>query len=207
VGSRWGGDTCRYQSFRSQTYPHIELVVIDDVRQGFGFRGLSAGLSLPQRVTDWDVCTPVQMGPRSRVLSYSNDRRIQYIQAQRLTVGEKRNLALTMAKGSVVAHFDDDDLCAPLALLPPLVGDREILCSELVGVLRGGSYGPEYLELMLSQLTRTCAQMITLSAWMWYVRMPLSHWRISASQPHRRVGCRPAKWDRERQWRWTSRLY
>jgi hypothetical protein len=54
------------------------------------------------------------MGPQSRVFSYSNDGRIQYIQAQNgLTVGEKRNLALTMAKGELIAHFDDDDLCAP----------------------------------------------------------------------------------------------
>jgi hypothetical protein len=62
------------------------------------------------------------MGPQSRVFSYSNDGRIQYIQAQQgLTVGEKRNLALTMAKGELIAHFDDDDLYALLLLLQILL--------------------------------------------------------------------------------------
>ena len=35
----------------------------------------------------------------------------RYVQAKKgMSIGEKRNLALEIASGAVIAHFDDDDL-------------------------------------------------------------------------------------------------
>jgi hypothetical protein len=46
-----------------------------------------------------------------------SDERIRYIRAhRRLNIGEARNLACSEARGEVIAHWDDDDWCAPWRL-------------------------------------------------------------------------------------------
>jgi glycosyltransferase involved in cell wall biosynthesis len=46
-----------------------------------------------------------------------DDPRIVYLRpAERLTIGEKRNLACQRARGSIIAHFDDDDWYPPTRL-------------------------------------------------------------------------------------------
>jgi glycosyltransferase involved in cell wall biosynthesis len=69
---------------RSQTYQDIEWLVLDD----------SAEPSVELSCHAWD--------------------RLHYMHsAERLTIGEKRNRLIDIAKGDVVVHFDDDDFYAP----------------------------------------------------------------------------------------------
>src|SRR5947208_4146282 len=71
------------QYFLRQTWPNKELVIVDDGDEDLG-REL-----------------PV-------------DRRIRYIQMPRkLSIGEKRNLAIEASQGTLLAHWDDDDWYAP----------------------------------------------------------------------------------------------
>ena len=85
-----------YASFNAQKHPHKELIVVD-----------SGGVPSPF-FTDLD------------------DRRVRYIhKASANSVGAKRNVALRLAEGKVVAHFDDDDLYAPTYLTTMLAAMRE----------------------------------------------------------------------------------
>jgi glycosyltransferase involved in cell wall biosynthesis len=86
--------------FERQDYPARELVIVDD-----GARSLQD--TLP--------CDP----------------RIRYIHSpRRLSVGAKRNLACQLARGSIIAHWDDDDWYAATRLtiqsLPIIAGDADV---------------------------------------------------------------------------------
>ena len=69
--------------FERQDYPNRELIIVDDG---------------DDRVSDL-----VSSNPRVRYVSLP----------QRTSIGEKRNLACEMAKGTIIAHWDDDDWYAP----------------------------------------------------------------------------------------------
>ena len=74
------------RNFLAQDYPERELVVVDDGE------------------------TPI-------ACLLPDDPRIVYVRATgRLTIGDKRNLACTRARGSIIAHFDDDDWYPPTRL-------------------------------------------------------------------------------------------
>src|SRR5262245_31513629 len=73
--------------FLAQDYPHRELVVVDD-----GAAPIADLLPCDPRVRYFAVSGP----PAS--------------------TGAKRNLACGWAKGELVAHWDDDDWCAPWRL-------------------------------------------------------------------------------------------
>lgn len=87
-------------SFHSQTYPHKELVVVDD--------GSDSVASL---------CEGVQDVRYVRVPG-------------RMTIGAKRNLARRESSGEIIAHWDDDDWYAPRRLevqtAPILAGYADI---------------------------------------------------------------------------------
>ena len=71
--------------FRSQDYPHIEWLILDD----------SAAVD--------------------EILANLPDRNIHYehYAGPRLTIGEKRNRLVEKARGEIIVHFDDDDFYAP----------------------------------------------------------------------------------------------
>ncbi|KAH8044141.1 hypothetical protein JL720_17195 [Aureococcus anophagefferens] len=86
-------------SFRAQRYPNLEMVVLDT-----GARG--------RRPSTRRTCSPT----RVRYVHTADDA---------LTLGEKRTELVKLAKGDVVAHFDDDNLCAfatPVRAPPRVVG-------------------------------------------------------------------------------------
>jgi glycosyltransferase involved in cell wall biosynthesis len=68
----------------------------------------------------------IVVGPRPIASLLPNDERIRFIETDGLRLGAKRNLGLTHARGTIVAHWDDDDWYAPWRL------------QEQVGVLRAG---------------------------------------------------------------------
>ncbi len=95
---------------QSQTYPNIEWLVFDD--------------------------SPAP----SRLLARHADPRIRYTHiSERLSLGEKRNRLVAMARGEYVAHFDDDDY-----------------------------YAPAYLSQMVSKLVEQGADFANLSSWYLY---------------------------------------
>jgi len=66
-----------------------------------------------------------------------SDERLHYIhQAERQTIGHKRNQLIDMARGDVVAHFDDDDV-----------------------------YNPQYLSSMIDRLVQLNADFVKLGCW------------------------------------------
>ena len=71
------------QSYLSQTYPRLELIVIDDIHD------------------------PMPDSLLTSVPSYF------YLAVDDLPVGTKRNLACSYARGQYIAHFDSDDLSHP----------------------------------------------------------------------------------------------
>lgn len=94
----------------NQTYPRIEWLVLDD----------------SPAPDPW--------------LSAHPDPRIRYRhQAERLTIGEKRNLLAAEARGELIAHFDDDDY-----------------------------YAPQYLERMVGHLLAERADFVNLGSWYLY---------------------------------------
>jgi glycosyltransferase involved in cell wall biosynthesis len=73
-----------YERFAAQSIGNSELIVVDDSAQKSAFMETLA------------------------------DTRVRYIYlAERLSTGEKRNLAVDAAKGEVIVQFDDDDYYAP----------------------------------------------------------------------------------------------
>jgi glycosyltransferase involved in cell wall biosynthesis len=88
------------QCFRSQTYPHKELIVVDDGSD--------------------PVADLLDSVPDVRYLRVSH----------RLTIGAKRNLACREARGEIIAHLDDDDWYAPdrleYQIAPLLAGAAEL---------------------------------------------------------------------------------
>lgn len=90
--------------FERQDYPNKELVIVDDG---------------DDRVADL-------------VASYPN---VRYeARSQHMSIGAKRNLACELARGSIIAHWDDDDWYAPHRLsyqvAPLIAGDADIVGLE-----------------------------------------------------------------------------
>src|SRR5688572_14083799 len=71
------------ESFQRQTYPNLELVIIDD--------------------SDVDITHLVPSDDRIRL----------YRSTQRRSIGAKRNIACSRADGEIICHWDDDDWSAP----------------------------------------------------------------------------------------------
>jgi glycosyltransferase involved in cell wall biosynthesis len=95
----------------AQTYPNIEWLILDDSPE---------------------PCAAFAPGA-------ANDRVRYLYSAQRMTTGEKRNRLVTAARGTFVAHFDDDDY-----------------------------YAPTYLESMISLLESQGADFVNLGSWYLY---------------------------------------
>jgi glycosyltransferase involved in cell wall biosynthesis len=90
-----------------QTYPNIEWLILDDSPEP------------------------------SRFLASHADPRFRYAHStERLTIGEKRNRLINMARGEWIAHFDDDDY-----------------------------YAPRFLETMIGALTTQGGDFANLSSW------------------------------------------
>lgn len=70
------------QAFEEQDYPNKELVIVDDGEEDVS--------DLP---TEWSPILYVRMAPNAGA-----------------TIGRKRNLACNMARGSLICHWDDDDI-------------------------------------------------------------------------------------------------
>jgi glycosyltransferase involved in cell wall biosynthesis len=93
-------------NFRLQDYPNRELIVIDDG-------------------TD-PVADLVEGEPGVRYFRLPG----------RVTIGEKRSLACTLASGELIAHWDDDDWYSPERLsrqAEPILADR----ADLTGLVTG----------------------------------------------------------------------
>ncbi len=102
-----------YQSFAAQDVGSCEWIVIDDNARPSAF------------------------------MTALDDPRVIYRHfPQRLTIGEKRNLAIGLASADVIAHFDDDDY-----------------------------YAPHYLRTMLAHLRASRADLVKLSAFFLYSRV------------------------------------
>lgn len=97
--------------FLRQDYPNRELIVIDD----------------------GEDCIE-DLIPR--------DDRIRYIYSDTLlSIGEKRNLACSKARGSLIAHWDDDDWMASIRLSLQ-VQELSIYCADICGVSDLYYYSP-----------------------------------------------------------------
>ena len=70
-------------SYLSQDWPEKELVIIDD-----------GALPVSDLIEDIPACVYTHI-------------------PEKLTIGAKRNLACSMARGDIIVHFDDDDWSAP----------------------------------------------------------------------------------------------
>ncbi len=105
-----------YECFCEQSYPDKELVVLDDSEHSSSFfRSL-------------------------------RDSRVRYYHtAAGMTLGHKRNLLVELAKGEVIAQFDDDDYYVPnyLDFMLGALGDAHLV--KLCGwyVYMAGAYGTE----------------------------------------------------------------
>jgi len=73
------------EHFRSQDYPHLEWLILDDSPE-------------PDRAF---------LALREPNIRYCHDAGV------RLTIGEKRNKLVELATGEIIVHFDDDDFYAP----------------------------------------------------------------------------------------------
>jgi hypothetical protein len=72
-----------------------------------------------------------------------DDPRVRYVRlAQPLPLGEKRNLACDLARGQLIAHWDDDDWSAPYRL-GYQVGELESRAAGLCGLRRALFFQPE----------------------------------------------------------------
>lgn len=101
--------------FSAQTYPNKELVIVDDSTD-HETRDYMSGLS----AWPWNL---------------------RYHQVYtRVSVGTKRNLACEHARGSVIAHFDDDDWQNPHRLANQL---RQLKGFDLTGLDSQLYYRPE----------------------------------------------------------------
>ena len=107
------------QSFAEQDYPNRELIIVDDGRDG---------------VEDLVKETSV----------------IRYVYLKKRTsIGEKRNIACSMARGQIIAHWDDDDWYAPSRIraqaTPLLRGTAELTGlhnSHILCLPQGEFWGP-----------------------------------------------------------------
>jgi glycosyltransferase involved in cell wall biosynthesis len=106
--NRHGFHEALYRTFTSQDHPAKDLWVLDET-------------SVPS--------------PFFTALG-DKDPSVHYLHAQRTSIGHARNTLIQSCSGSVVAHFDDDDV-----------------------------YAPHYLSSMLDQLRRADADLVKLASW------------------------------------------
>ena len=98
-----------YQVFASQTYDPKELIVLDSSKRP------------------------------SKFFLALQDKRVYYLHVANTTLGVKRNRLASMANGTIIAQFDDDDW-----------------------------YAPTYLDVMVSRLHTSKADFVKLSGWFVY---------------------------------------
>lgn len=112
-----------YRSFASQQGLALEWIVIDD-----------------------------SDAPSPFMTSLADPRVVYRHLPARLTIGEKRNLAIELARGEVIAHFDDDEV-----------------------------YAPHYLGTMLQQMRRHEADFVKLGAFFLYSRVygQFAYWDLT----------------------------
>ena len=115
-----------YSYVRSQTYPDIEWLILDDSR------------------------TPSKIFPAIN----TTDVRYEHT-TQRLSIGEKRNRLVDRAKGSIIVNFDDDDFYAPTYVSTLVTALQEKL-ADLINLrawflydVRNQFFG--YWDLMIEQ--------------------------------------------------------
>jgi glycosyltransferase involved in cell wall biosynthesis len=89
-----------YHVFKAQTYPHVELLVLDDSPQ-----------------------------PSPFYSTLRDDTVVYMYSSTPLTLGQKRNQLVEMARGEVIVHMDDDDYYAPSYVTQMLtqLGDRDFV--------------------------------------------------------------------------------
>ncbi|WP_042298410.1 glycosyltransferase family 2 protein [Paraburkholderia bannensis] len=102
-----------YRSFAQQDVGECEWIVVDDSAE-----------------------------PSAFMASLRDPRVVYRHVSQRMSIGEKRNLAAGLARAEVIAHFDDDEF-----------------------------YAPAYLRTMLDQMKAGNADMVKLSAFFLYSRV------------------------------------
>lgn len=88
-----------YHVFETQKYADRELLVLDDSIEASPF------------------------------FASLKDERVKYFHQGRATIGAKRNALCAMAKGEIIAHFDDDDYYAPVYLeeMVKNLGDADLV--------------------------------------------------------------------------------
>ncbi len=101
------------QQFLAQDYPHRELIIVDD-----GGTDIVADLIPPD--------------PRIRYIRYE----------RRMTLGAKRNAACELARGELIAHWDDDDWIAPWRIAYQARAMREHPDTDICGLARVLFYDP-----------------------------------------------------------------
>lgn len=81
--------------FAAQTYADLELIILDDT-------------DVPSFPQYRDYCGGV------RVALWCTGKPVSYWRVDgRLSVGAKRNIACSRARGEIICHWDDDDISAP----------------------------------------------------------------------------------------------
>ncbi|WP_197486509.1 glycosyltransferase family 2 protein [Burkholderia sp. MSMB1589WGS] len=100
------------------------------------FAAQSVGVAL-----EWVVIDDSDV-PSTFITSLCDERVVYRHLPSRMSIGEKRNLAADLARGEVIAQFDDDEI-----------------------------YGPHYLATMLGQMRMHEAQLVKLGAFFLYSRV------------------------------------
>ena len=96
-----------FKWFAAQAYPNTELIVVDDAPKASSF------------------------------FADCHDKRVKYERVREgTTIGTKRNRAIELSRGNIIAHFDDDD-----------------------------AYGPDYLSRMVAVLLKEGHDLVKLIAW------------------------------------------
>ena len=114
--------TYAYRSFTSQSIGNLEWIVLDDSEKPSIF------------------------------MTTLDDPRVRYHHLQsRLTIGDKRNMAVGMAKGEIIVQFDDDEY-----------------------------YAPHYVETMLNELRRGNGDVVKLSSFFVYsaIYKQFGYWNL-----------------------------
>jgi glycosyltransferase involved in cell wall biosynthesis len=135
-----------------QDYPNLEAIFIDDGKPGQLVEALrdAYDLTVYSKVdSDGDGKTFEATGPRTRAKGLSVVV-MELGHGDPLSIGEKRNVAALRARGSVLVHWDDDDIFPPdrvrLQAAPILAGKAQltILGHSYFGDLPAGAFYGAY---------------------------------------------------------------
>lgn len=129
-----------YKQFKNQDInKYIELLVLDDAQE-----------SSPFFDTKDDIWNDVHSVTYHHI-------------SKKLSIGKKRNMLCSMARGEFIAHFDDDDL-----------------------------YAPNYLSTMLAQFTNNSILLCKLSSWKAHREIDDTYWywdtSLVTNNPYRIYG-------------------